>query len=139
MPLCYEVARLVAVLLTRPEFSIDILPASWYAAAPLMAFPPVLAYLAARQDDSADSAARLYIMAKLLSGAGLVAYCLDAVPLSISCGQLNGYYSVKRALFLMIFFLIDVILCAAVFARLRRKKGGTNGPPAPGTPDHGEN
>lgn len=141
LPLCYELVRLVAILLTRPEFSIDMLPASWYASAPLMAFTPILAYLMATQDDATKSStySRLYIMAKLLSGAGLVAYCLDAVPLSIAYGQLNGYYSIKRALFLMIFFLIDVILCAVVFMRLRREKDRTEKPPVPGTPDDGEN
>lgn len=139
--LLYEVLRLIVILTSRPEFSIDILPASWYASVPLLALPVVLAFLMGNvtKKDFLHEYCRLYILGKILSAPGLLLFCLKAVPVSLSFGQLNGYYSIKRAFLLMIFFVIDVILCAVIFVWLHRKKDKAIELPDSETPDDGEN
>ena len=41
---CYEILRLLFILTFRPEFDIDMLPASWYMAAPLLILPLILVF-----------------------------------------------------------------------------------------------
>ena len=124
--ICYEITRLVLILTTRPEFSIDILPISWYSSVPLLAFPLILVYLMFTHDFPQKKIfINLYSITKILSDSGLVAYCTKAIPLSVSYGKINGYYSLKRSLFLMIFLVIDAILCTVIFLKDKYKENTT--------------
>ncbi len=137
----YEVLRLAMILTTRPEFSIDILPASWYAAVPLLAFPIVLVFLIAKAQEPNQRIVlcRFYLLTKILSGAGIFMFCMDVIPFSISYGHLNDFYSIKRSLFLMIFLLIDAILCTMIFIRMCKFQKQIYQTDLPENPDQGEN
>lgn len=125
--ICYEITRLVLILTTRPEFSIDILPVSWYSSVPLLAFPLILVYLMFTHDFPQKKIfSNLYSISKLLSSAGFIAYCTKVIPISVSYGQINGFYSLKRSIFLMIFLIINAILCTVIFLKIKNPDDGEN-------------
>lgn len=114
--ICYEIFRMVFIFTTRPEFSIEILPASWYSSAPLSFLPIVLAFLIFHlvSQDSKATCTKLYSLCKFFSVMGIHKYISALRNIDFSFEQFNEYYSVKRALFLMIFCVIDVILSIVI-------------------------
>ncbi|MBO5137847.1 MAG: hypothetical protein J6B81_05080 [Spirochaetaceae bacterium] len=139
--LLYETARLIAIVFTRPELSIEILPASWYAAIPLLALPLLLSFLMIQHEDTntQNTCRNLYLICKVFSMLGLLIYFGDAIPFSLNYGQMNDYYSIKRSFFLMIFFLIDGILSVGVFLRGKKNNSTPEHINLTETPDQGEN
>ncbi len=133
-PLCisaaiYEAVRIGFILTFRPEASILLLPPSWYAAVPYLVFPLILLFLAYHAAQTETDCGRekpyagLYGVAKLMSALGLL-FCIRAVvPYALAYGQVNDFYSLKRAGILMIFLLIDVILCIVFLLRTRGTYG----------------
>ena len=125
--ICYEIARITVILTTRPEFSIEILPVSWYSSVPLLSFSLIFAYLMTAYDYPEKKIfSNLYQISKFFSNAGIVAFLAKAIPLSISYGTINDYYSLKRSIFLMIFLIIDAILCTVLFLKTKNPDNGEN-------------
>ena len=112
----YECVRLLAVITARPQTAAAGLPASWYASVPLLALPVLLAAGCA-SSAQAPLYRRLYSISKAMSMAGILLYIKRVLPLAAEYGAKNGYYTVRRCILLLIFFLIDCILmfsmCAA--------------------------
>ena len=110
--ICYEILRLFFVFTFRPEFDIDMLPASWYMAAPLLILPLVLIFFfyQAPQEEEKKAYGRIYAYSKFLSIAGFFPFMKVALLHAFEYAKLTGYYSLKRMGILLIFLLIDVIL-----------------------------
>lgn len=116
---CYELFRLVFVLTYHPEFNIEMLPASWYLAVPLMTFPFIFLYLSSKKEYPAEIFYKLFALTKVLSAAGAVSFFRAAFPVYFTYGPLNNYYSLKSAFILMIFSVFDVILAVVFFVKKR--------------------
>ena len=103
--------RFVAILVSRPEFEIQILPLSWYAAAPLAFLPILLSYMAffSKREDN-GSCLFLYIISKILMIPGFVAYIIKDIPYALAFGMDNNFYSLRYLIVVVLFLLIDVIL-----------------------------
>lgn len=114
---CYELFRLIFVLTYHPEFNIEMLPASWYLAVPLMSFPFVFLYLSSKEEYPTKIFYRLFAFAKIISAAGSVSFFKAAFPIYFTYGPLNNYYSLKSAFILMIFSVFDVILAIVFFIK----------------------
>ncbi len=119
----YELLHFIAILIVRPEYSIQILPLSWYAAVPLAFMPVILAYLALySKDDSDHKYTFLYIVSKTLMLPGYVAYIAKDIPYALAFGKDNNYYSLRCLFGIVLFLLIDAILIIILTIRLKRKK-----------------
>ena len=110
--LCYEMLRIAFIFTFRPEFDIDMLPASWYMATPLLILP-ILLVIFIRQDSRKEKKrayGRTYAYSKFLSVAGFFPFMKAALLPAFEHAKLTGYYSLKRMGILLIFLVIDVIL-----------------------------
>lgn len=118
----YELFRFVAILVSRPEFAIQILPLSWYATAPLAFLPALLAYMAffSKREDN-GSCLFLYIISKILMIPGFVAYIIKDIPYALAFGTDNNFYSLRYLIVVVLFLLIDVILII-IFTIIIKKK-----------------
>lgn len=110
----YECIRLLVIITVRPEASVFQLPATWYTGAPLLAFPVLLACGFASTNHT-DLYRGLYCIAKIMTSCGILFYARAALPAAIEYGAKNGYYTLRRIILLLIFFLIDCILIISVY------------------------
>lgn len=110
--LCYEILRLFFIFTYRPEFDIDMLPASWYMATPLLLLPLALLFFMhqAPYKEEKKAYGRIYAYSKFLSIAGFFPFMRVALLPAFEHAKLTGYYSLKRMGILLIFLVIDVIL-----------------------------
>ena len=115
--ICYEILRMIFIFTTKPEFSIELLPVSWYSSVSLCCLPIILVFLMYNltSPDSKTTCTDLYILCKVLSMGGIYKYLFALKNIDFSLAQFNNYYSVKRSFFLMIFCVIDVILSIVIF------------------------
>jgi len=119
----YELFRFIIILASRPEFTIQILPLSWYATAPLAFLPVILAYLAFfHSKEDRTTCEFLYIISKILMIPGFVAYITKDIPYALELGKSNNFYSVRYLLVIMLFLLIDVILIIFLTIIIRKKQ-----------------
>lgn len=119
----YEALRFIAILTTRPEYSIQILPFSWYATAPLAFFPVILAYLAFfSKKDGDNKYPFLYIISKILMLPGFIAYIAKDLPYAIAFGKNNNFYSLRCLIGIVLFFLIDAILIVVLTIKLKKNQ-----------------
>lgn len=122
--ICYEILRLCCIFTFRPEFDIDILPASWYMATPLLILPVALV-LSMHQTQSAEEKrayGRIYAYSKFLSIAGFFPFMRAALIPAFEQARLTGHYSLKRMGILLIFLVIDVILALVLLLNKEEKK-----------------
>lgn len=121
---CYEILRLLFILTFRPEFNIDMLPASWYMAAPLLILPLILVFFMyqAPQPEEKKIYGRIFAYSKFLSVAGYFPFMRAALVPAFDHARVTGYYSLIRMGVLLIFLVIDVILALLV---LLEKDGET--------------
>ena len=119
----YELFRFVAIILFKPELSIQILPLSWYVAVPLAFLPALLVYMAffSKREDN-GSCLFLYIISKILMLPGFLAYIIKDIPYAIALGADNNYYSLRQLVAIVLFFLIDVILIFILTIIIRKKQ-----------------
>lgn len=120
----YEILRLLFILTFRPEFDIDMLPASWYMAAPLLILPLILVFFMYQvpQPEEKKIYGRVFAYSKFLSVAGYFPFMRVALVPAFDHARATGYYSLIRMGILLIFLVIDVILALLV---LLEKDGET--------------
>ena len=113
---CYEILRLLFILTFRPEFDIDMLPASWYMAAPLLILPLILVFFIYQvpQPEEKKVYGRVFAYSKFLSVAGFFPFMRVALVPAFDHARATGYYSLIRMGILLIFLVIDVILALLV-------------------------
>jgi formate hydrogenlyase subunit 3/multisubunit Na+/H+ antiporter MnhD subunit len=110
----WELVRPVVLVLLRAEPD-PRLPVSWYAAAPLLVFPLLLALLYRFDSKNEPVYAKLYILAKLLSTLGIAAYGGQHLSAALSGSALfDGYNLFKPLGILLIFLIIDGILAVLI-------------------------
>ncbi len=115
----YEVVRTFFILTAHPESTIDLLPASWFAAVPLLALPIILSFSA-----YPDSNERFYyLLAKAGSVAGCLTYCVKDIPYALN-GALNNWYSLSLLTTIVCFSLIDAILFVILIIPRRKSQEG---------------
>jgi hypothetical protein len=119
--IAYEFCRFFMLVISHPLQDITLLTASWYAATPLLVLPVALAVLLLFDAEHFGAYQKLYILAKVISAAGIVRYIVTAYRLMRVNGTLITDYSVKLLVILLIFCVIDVILAIYEFFR----KGGS--------------
>lgn len=121
---CYEILRLFFIFTFRPEFDIDMLPASWYMAAPLLILPLILVFFMYQtpQPEEKKAYGRVYAYSKFLSVAGFFPFMRSALVPAFDHARATGYYSLIRMGILLIFLIIDVILALLI---LLEKDGET--------------
>jgi hypothetical protein len=121
--LVYEFLRVFVLCAARFGRSVMTLPATWYAAAPLLALPLILQMLCQLERDHAEVYGKLYLLAKGLSTLGCFIYAIRWLATFFSETDTIDYFvfSESRGFTLfMLFFLIDVILLLMVVRRKRR-------------------
>ena len=124
--LVYELLRIFVLCATRVGRPIVTLPATWYAAAPLLVFPFVLQLLCQLEGDHAAVYGKLYLLTKGLSALGCLIYVARIWGSAFS--ETNGidYYAFSESKsfnVFVLFFLIDVILIIITKIRKKRKGG----------------
>lgn len=119
----YEILRLLFILTYRPEFDIDMLPASWYMATPLLILPLILVFFMyqASSQEERKTYSRIFAYSKFLSVAGFFPFMRVALLPAFEQSQFTGYYSLKRMGILLIFLLIDVILALIILLQKEEK------------------
>lgn len=110
------------ILTARPEFYIDALPLSWYAGVPLLGLPFILVYLMYRDGVRKTLAGNLYMLQKVASLTGFVVYMVKYHAYALYNASLDEFYSLKLLVLIVIFFGIDVILCAVILLMNRKTK-----------------
>jgi hypothetical protein len=122
--LLYEFLRIFVLCAARVGRPVAALPASWYAAAPLLALPLILLVLHQLERDHAAVYGRLYLLTKSLSTLGCLIYVVRTLVSVLSAtSELNSYESSLLTFgLLVLFFLIDVILL--LMSVRRKRKGG---------------
>ncbi len=113
--ICYEILRVCCIFTFRPEFDIDILPASWYMGTPLLILPLTLVFFMYQTQPAGEKRVyiRIYAYSKFLSIAGFFPFMQAALVPAFEQAEFTGYYSLKRIGILLIFLVIDVILAVA--------------------------
>ena len=121
--LIYEIARCFLILTTHGEFSIELLPLSWYAAAPLLIIPVILALPAfsGKNPHCRD----FYIYTKILSIPGLIIYILRDYKYALAAAALNKMYSFERLIDVVLFLLFDVIIMLVLFIKAKKTEGNS--------------
>lgn len=120
---CYEILRLFFIFTFRPEFDIDMLPASWYMAAPLLILPLILVFFMYQtpQPEEKKAYGRVYAYSKFLSVAGFFPFMRSALVPAFDHARATGYYSLIRMGILLIFLIIDVILALVLLLNKKDK------------------
>lgn len=117
----YELVRIVFIILARPEFTVQMLPLSWFVATPLLVFPIIFILLLL---EAPKTFVFLYCLSKSMQFFGSVSYIIRDYPFAIIYGSTNNYYSLRNLLWLVLFLIFDVILCVVVWRKYHptRKK-----------------
>jgi hypothetical protein len=128
--LVYEFLRIFVLCATRVGRPMVALPATWYAAAPLLALPLILQVLFQLERGHAAVYGRLYLLIKTLSVLGCLIYAIRTLTSFFSETNAIDYYAVSSSMsfdLFLFFFLIDVILLLLAIRRKRKNcKGGAN-------------
>jgi len=127
----YEIIRLYFVLTLQTGTSSATGVLSWYAAAPLLMLPFFLLYAMEKGGGEKAFAAYLYGIIKI---AGIAGFALFIIRTFIQTGGeqnlfINRFVSLKTFIFIMLFFVIDVILAAAVMIKNYKQNKTTEGEP----------
>ena len=96
----YELLHFIAIIISRPDNTFNLLPLSWYASVPLSFLPVILAYMTFTCKDNNGNVMFIYIISKILMLPGFIAYMINA----------SSHYPLQYILALALFLLIDVIL-----------------------------
>lgn len=101
----YETIRAIFFLQIQPESAISLLPASWYAAVPLLAVPVMLSLMAQPHSNERF----YYLITKAAQVAGVITYAVKDYPYALY-GHLNSWYSLAVIGQIVLFSVIDAIL-----------------------------
>ena len=124
----YEVFRLFFILIFQVHNGVQQLPLSWYMALPLFILPFFLLPYIKQNTANGPFALFLYTVLKSASLAGYIAFGIKTFSGAAVKVALLKTYSVKQLGLLVIFFIIDVILCAVMAVCLScRKNDKTEG------------
>ncbi len=106
----------------------------WYIAAPLLGIPFMLIYILSRlaeysEDSESISLAQkicmfMFILQKVGSMTGLAAYAVNYVENLSNNILLDEGYFIEMTPLMVIFFIIDVILCITVYLKQRNNEKG---------------
>ncbi len=119
----YELFKISFSLVSRPIASIIALPFSWYAAAPLLILPLIALILLAVDPKKYCEYCFIIIISKIVFLLGILYFIADNFSL-----YLQNLYTIYTAsstnflIFLLIFFIIDVILLIACSKAEKRIK-----------------
>ena len=128
----YEVIRGIFLLISRPEFSIELLPVSWYSTIPSLLLPMVFLffmYQYGKEKEENNSLKTtnvsqfLYLLWKFISDIGIAVYMYIDLPYALSFGAYNNYYSTRQLLSLVLFLTIDVIIIILLLFSNKKRKG----------------
>lgn len=106
----YEAVRTFFILAAQPEQPVEILPLSWYCAAPLLVLPFILQIYLLFSEDIDKNVLFSTVLLKLMGIISYTAYFFRDISYAVSSGPLNNYYSLKILMSLLIFSLIDGII-----------------------------
>ena len=124
----YEVFRLFFILIFQVHNGVQQLPLSWYMALPLFILPFFLFPYIKQNTANGPFALFLYTVLKSASFAGYIAFGIKTFSGAAVKVALLKTYSVKQLGLLVIFFIIDVILCAVMAVCIScRKNDKTEG------------
>ena len=127
----YEIIRLYFVLTLQTGTSSATGVLSWYAAVPLLMVPFFLLYAMEKGGGEKAFAANLYGCIKIAGAAGFALFVCRTF-LQTDRGRhlfINRFVSLKTFIFIMLFFVIDVILAAAVMIKNYKQNKTTEGEP----------
>ena len=127
----YEIIRLYFVLTVQAGTSSVTGVLSWYAAVPLLMVPFFLLYAMEKGGSVGGFAAYLYGIIKIAGIAGFALFIIRTF-LQTDRGRhlfINRFVSLKTFIFIMLFFVIDVILAAAVMIKNYKQNKTTEGEP----------
>lgn len=127
----YEIIRLYFVLTLQTGTSSATGVLSWYAAVPLLMVPFFLLYAMEKGGGEKAFAANLYGIIKIAGIAGFALFIIRTF-LQTDRGRhlfINRFVSLKTFIFIMLFFVIDVILAAAVMIKNYKQNKTTEGEP----------
>lgn len=127
----YEIIRLYFVLTLQTGTSSATGVLSWYAAVPLLMLPFFLLYAMEKGGSEKAFAANLYGIIKIAGAAGFALFVCRTFLQTDRERHLfiNRFVSLKIFIFIMLFFVIDVILAAAVMIKNYKQNKTTEGEP----------
>lgn len=111
---CYELAKTVFILVSRPLLSIVSLPFSWYAAAPLLLIPLLSAVLTAADPIKYCEYCFILILSKIMFLLSTLYYVIDTVSVRLRSPLTLDADTSQFTLILLIFFVFDGILCVVI-------------------------
>lgn len=124
----YEAFRLFFILTFQVHNGVQRLPLSWYMALPLFILPFFLLPYIKQNNANKYFALRLYTIFKSASCAGYIAFGIKNFSGAAIKTVLLKTYSIKQLGLLVIFFIIDVILCVLMAVCIScRKNDKTEG------------
>lgn len=119
----YETVKIVFILVTRPAINILSLPFSWYAAVPLLLIPLFCSIFLAADPQKYVEYCFILILSKIMYLLSSMYYCYDALSLLMNNLITISFDAIFQfALFLLIFFIIDGILCIVISITGKRIK-----------------
>lgn len=119
----YEFAKIFFTLVSRPVINIIALPFSWYAACPLLILPLLALILLAVNPLKYCEYCFLLILSKIIFMLSILYYIVDTVSVHMqNPTTLNADASLQFLIFLLIFFLFDVILSIVISLTERKIK-----------------
>ena len=125
----YEILRLCTVLAVQAESSQARLPVSWYMSVPLLALPFYLLYVVYKNGVHASFAAELYGIIKIAGIAAFMFFIYDAFGKTVVNFPLNKTEIIKTLVYMMPFFIIDVILSVFIMIKVYKTRDKTEGEP----------
>ena len=125
----YEILRLCVILAVQAESSQTRLPISWYMSVPLLAVPLYLLYVMYKNGVYAFFAAELYGIIKIAGIAGFIFFIYDALIKTVVKFPLNKTDLIKISVYMMPFFMIDVILSVFIMIKIHKAQDKTEGEP----------
>ncbi|MBP7479428.1 MAG: hypothetical protein KA785_03180 [Spirochaetaceae bacterium] len=119
----YELLKIIFTLLSRPLIKIVALPFSWYAAAPLLILPFLALILLAADPIKYCEYCFLIILSKIIFLLSVLYYIVDTLSVYIqNFEEIKASASFQFLIFLLIFFLFDVILSIVISLTERKIK-----------------
>ena len=123
----YEILRLCFILAVQAEYSDTKLPLSWYLSVPLLVLPFFLLYTMYKNNSYASFAAELYGIIKIAGTAGFIFFINRLVVQSPADFPVRSLYVFKTLIYMMPFFVIDVILSVFLIIKNYRTHEQTEG------------
>lgn len=125
----YEILRLCFILAVQAEYSQTKLPLSWYMSVPLTALPFYLLYTMHKNDGYSSFAAELYGIIKIAGIAGFIFFIYRTFAADTPIFSVNKADLIKICIYMMPFFIIDVILSVLLMIKNSRVHKKTEGEP----------